>query len=53
MQMPVTVKAVQTFVGMVNYCAPYVPNLAELLIPFNDLVKARTWQVQLGHQDAG
>lgn len=41
MQMPFTVKAVQTFVGLANYYAPYVSGLAELLIPFNDFVKAR------------
>jgi hypothetical protein len=38
---PSSVKAVRSFVGMVNYCRNYIPNLSARLAPLTELTKTK------------
>jgi hypothetical protein len=50
-EVPQSVKEVRSFLGLVNYCGRFIPNLADLTKPLRDLTKQGvTWDWTTEHQ---
>ncbi|XP_068229426.1 uncharacterized protein [Palaemon carinicauda] len=45
---PTTIRYLQEFLGMVSYYRPFIPNIAHILIPLNDILKGKAKRLVRG-----